>query len=805
MSPPAALTSDIPKKEMSEEDIKTRFVTPALNKAGWVNELILMEKYFTDGRIIAPRKGKVHVKREGNKADYILFAEPNLPIAIVEAKDNNQPVSGGIQQAIRYAEILDLPFAFSTNGDGFCEYDRTTGVQKPDLPLESFPTPSELHKRYWDSRGLTPAARAVVDTPYYYGIDSFEPRYYQRIAVNRTVEAVAKGAKRVLLVMATGTGKTYTAFQIIHRLHASGLKKKILYLADRNILIDQTMMQDFKPFKKVMTKVRQKNIDASFEIYMSLYGQWVEYDGAASGPDAEIDVSKTKQPYESLSPDFFDLIVVDECHRGSVRDDSEWKRILEYFSSATQIGMTATPKSVAGADNLDYFCKETGGEPLYVYSLAQGIADGFLAPYRVTQSFLDIDLEGWEPAPGEKDLYDYLIEQRQFNRSDMGRTLAVQVRREVVARRITQMLRSIGPMTKTIVFCPDQEEALEMRNLLVRLNPDECRKDSRYVMRITSDDAAGRKQLDNFIDPDEPYPTVVTTSELLETGVDCKTCGLVVFDKEVESMTKFKQMVGRGTRIKADKGKFFFDILDFRNVTSKFADPAFDEIADDKGPSNPGGGHDGGDDGLPPDPPPEEPPGPYVPNKFHIVGPGGCRIVHEVVKILDADGKLATMSVKDYTKTAVLRQFASLDDFLCKWSAADRKQAVLDALEKAEMPLLLAQVQDQNPDLADKDAFDVILHLAFDQKPLTRRERADNVKKRNYLAKYEGKAREILEILLEKYADCGVQELEKADVLDLPPFDEIGTPTKIVSYFGGPENFAKAVRELENELYGKAA
>lgn len=796
-----SLTSDINKKTMTEEDIKFRFITPALADAGWEKGLILMEKYFfTDGRIIVPVKGTHHARKEGNKADYILFAEPNLPIAIVEAKDNNQPVSGGIQQAIHYAEILDLPFAFSSNGDGFCEYDRTTGKQRPNIPLNGFPSPSELHKRYWASRNLQPAERAVVDTPYHYDMETYPPRYYQRIAINRTVEAVAKGAKRVLLVMATGTGKTYTAFQIIHRLHKSGLKKKILYLADRNVLIDQTMAQDFRPFKKVMTKVQQKAVDSSFEIYMSLYGQWIEYDRTSQTSDAEIDVSKVRQPYESLAPDFFDLIIVDECHRGSVREDSEWRRILEYFSSATQIGMTATPKSIEGADNLNYFCKENGGKPLYIYSLAQGIEDGFLAPYRVTQSFINIDLEGWTPEPDEKDLYDYLIDQRLFNRADMGRKLSVNVRRQIVARRITKMLHTIGRKTKTIVFCPDQEEALEMRNLLVQLNPDECKKDSRYVMRITSDDAAGRKQLDNFIDPDEPYPTIVTTSELLETGVDCKTCGLIVFDKEVESMTKFKQMVGRGTRINAARGKFFFDILDFRNVTSKFADPDFDGVADTKGSVR----YEDGDETLPTDSL-EEPPEDYGPSKFHIIGPDNCKIVHEVVRILGADGKLTTMSVKDYTRKAVLRQFATLDDFIGKWSTAERKQAILDELEKSDMPLMIDQVQAENPALADKDVFDIILHLAFDQKPLTRRERAENVKKRNYLAKYEGKARQILETLLDKYADGGVRELESDGILDIPPLDAIGMPSKLMAFFGGPANFEKAVRELENELYRKVA
>ena len=558
------------------------------------------------------------------------------------------------------------------------------------------------------------------------------------------------------------------------------------------------MKQDFKPFSKVMTKVQHKDVNSAYEIYMSLYGQWVEYDHERqSDPNREVDLSGVRQPYESLSPDFFDLIIVDECHRGSVREDSEWRRILEYFSSATQIGMTATPKNVDGADNLDYFCKETGGQPLYVYSLKQGIEDGFLAPYRVTRSFLDIDLSGWTPEPGEKDLYDYLIEQRQFNRADMGRKLAVQVRRQVVARRITKMLHDIGRMTKTIVFCADQEEALEMRNLLVGLNRDLCQRDSRYVMRITSDDKEGKRQLDNFIDPDEPYPTIVTTSDLLETGVDCKTCGLIVFDKEVTSMSRFKQMVGRGTRIREDKGKFHFDILDFRNVTSKFNDPDFDGVADDSGGKGDGGGDGSGGEGGGGEG------GDDSPTKFHIEGPS-CTIMHEDVRILGADGKLVTISVKDYTRNAVTKKYATLDDFLTAWSAAERKQAILDELAKSDSPLMIEAVKDENPSLADKDAFDIILHLAYDQKPLTRRERVENVKKRNYLAKYEGKAREVLEALLEKYAERGVGELENENVLELHPFSEIGTAVKITRFFGGPEKFEAALRELESEIFRKA-
>lgn len=786
----------VDKHQLTEEDIKHRCITPAIHSAGWRDDLIFMEKYFTSGRITI--HGKRTRRGEGRKADYLLCTAPNLPMAVVEAKDGNHPVSGGIQQAIDYARILDVPFAYSSNGDGFYEHDMINGFETDParpIPLEGFPSPEKLTERYVNCQNLSADAQKALFEPYYFALGTHEPRYYQRIAINKTVEAVAGGLKRALLVMATGTGKTYTAFQIIHRLRHAGLKKRILYLADRNILIDQTMAQDFKPFSKVMTKVRHKDVDTAYEIYMSLYGQWVEYDHDRQNDDSKaVDLTGIRQPYESLAPDFFDLIIVDECHRGSVREDSEWRRILEYFSSATQIGMTATPKQAEGADNLDYFCRETGGAPLYVYSLKQGIEDGFLAPYRVTRSFLDIDLNGWTPEPGEKDLYDCLIEQRQFNRADMGRKLAVHVRRQVVARRITQMLHDIGRMTKTIVFCADQEEALEMRNLLVSLNGDLCRKDSRYVMRITSNDQEGKRQLGNFIDPDEPYPTVVTTSDLLETGVDCKTCGLVVFDKEVTSMSRFKQMVGRGTRIREDKGKFHFDILDFRNVTAKFSDPDFDGVADEGGGRGRAGGDGSGDGGGG---------GEETPTKFHIEGPS-CAIAHEDVRILDANGKLVTISVKDYARRVVTEKYATLDSFLNAWTAAERKQAILDELAAADTPLLIETVKEENPSLADKDAFDIILHLAYDQKPLTRRERVDNVKKRNYLAKYEGKAREVLEALLEKYAERGVGELESENVLELRPFSEIGTVAKITRLFGGFEQFEAALRELEAELYRKA-
>lgn len=785
------------KKELSEEDIKNRYITPALNRAGWDNENIRMEKNlnFTDGRILV--QGRVHSRGKRKRADYVLYAANNLPIAIVEAKDNNQPVSGGLQQGIKYAQILDLPFAYSSNGDGFREHDFTTGRER-DLELDEFPRPEELTRRYWESRNLTPEQRRIVDEPYYFNIGTHAPRYYQRIAINRTVEAVAKGRKRLLLVMATGTGKTYTAFQIIHRLHAANPEGKILYLADRNVLIDQTMVQDFAPFKKVMTKVQKKDADSSFVIFMSLYGQWVTYDNEAQPDDEEVNTDGIRQPYEDYARDFFDLIVVDECHRGSVRENSEWRKILEYFSPATQIGLTATPKDADGASNIEYFCTESNGEPVYTYSLQQGIEDGFLAPYRVTRDFLSIDLEGWTPADNERDLFNFLIEKRQYNRTDMGRKLAVETRRKIVARRIDAKLREIGRMTKTIVFCSDQEEAAVMRDLLAELNPDMMRRDPRYVMRITSSDGEGKKQLENFIDVDEKYPTIATTSDLLTTGVDCKTCGLIVIDKEVSNMTIFKQMVGRGTRVNEEHDKFFFEILDFRDVTALFDDPGFLDPVDAKGGSSACERKEDGPEPivLPPDPPDH-------PNKYHIQG-GEVTITHESVHFLDADGRLVTESIRDYTRKAIKGHFKTMDEFIQRWSAADRKQAILDELKDCAAPVLIEAVTAANPSLRDKDVFDIILHVAYDQKPLTRRERAENVKKRNYLAKYEGKAREVLAALLERYADYGVLELENEDVLELSPFDQIGMPRRIVGLFGGADKFDQAIKELEAELYKKA-
>lgn len=770
------------KKSLSEEDIKNRYITPALDKAGWEKTHYRMEYYFTAGRVLI--QGKQHARKEGKKADYLLFASPNNPIAIVEAKDNNKPVGGGLQQAMEYAQILDVKFAYSSNGDAFIEHDFLTG-KETEIPLDAFPTKEQLIERLRANNNLTAEQQHIVDEPYYFDQDSKEPRYYQRIAINRTVEAVAKGQDRILLVMATGTGKTFTAFQIIHRLTKSGAKKKVLYLADRNILIDQTMVQDFRPFKKVMTKIKNRVMDSSYEIYMALYQQLVDYD--ENGED----------PFKEFAPSFFDLILVDECHRGSARDDSAWRKILEYFKSATQIGMTATPKVKDGANNLDYF-----NEPLYTYSLKQGIEDGFLAPYRVTNSFINVDLEGWSPEEDETDIHGYLIEQGYYSRKDFGREVALLKRREIVARRITKMLHQIGRMTKTIVFCTDVEEAEAMRELLVNLNSDLCKKDARYVMRITGDDNYGKKQLDNFIDVDEPYPCVVTTSEMLSTGVDCKTCGLIVIDKEIGSMTEFKQIVGRGTRLRIDKGKWHFEILDFRNATQLFKDPEFDgdpDPKDDEGGKKGGnggsGGRKGGDGG-------DGKSGEG--HHKYIVDGHDIRITHEKVSYLGADGHtLVTESLTDFTRKSIRGKYATLDDFINNWNEVDRKKVIVDELK--EYNVLIDAVREANPQLADADIFDIICHVAFDRKPMTRRERANNVKKRDYLSKYQGMARQVLETLLDKYADNGIIELENENVLELPPFNQIGTPVKIIKFFGGIKGYMNALTELKTELYRTVA
>lgn len=768
---------------LSEEDIKLRLITPAIvEKAGWSKENIRMEFPLTDGRVII--LGKSHGVQQPKRLDYLLRLNAHQMIAVVEAKSARKDLTTGIQQAIEYAVALHLPFAYASNGKAFLEHDMLTGAER-QFSMDEFPTSEQLKQRAIREKNLTPEQAEVMETPYYFDRFSHEPRYYQRNAIDLTLEAVAKGQNRILLVMATGTGKTYTAFQIIWRLRAAGLKKRVLYLADRNILIDQTMNQDFKPFQKIMTKVQDKTMDSSYEIHMALYQQLVSAD-----PD-------TEDAFRQFQPDFFDLILVDECHRGSAKEESNWRKVLDYFSSATQIGMTATPKQDREADNIDYF-----GEPLYTYSLKQGIEDGFLAPYSVTKSLLNVDLTGYTPRRGETDLYGNEIPEDWYSRKDFGRDITIRLRSKIIAQRITEKLRQIGRMTKTIVFCTDTDEAEVMRMLLSDLNQDMMRRNPHYVMRITGDDSEGKKQLSNFIDPDMAYPTVVTTSELLSTGVDCKTVGLIVIDKEIGSMTEFKQIVGRGTRLLKDHGKWHFEILDFRNATDLFRDPAFDG---DPLPSS------GDDPHRDPKRKPEVPDDVVIidddpkPKKKKLVVNGQeIRIQTEIVSVLGADGRtLETTNITDFTRRSIRNHYATLDDFLHRWTETERKQAILDEL--ADENVLIDAVRQANPTLEESDIFDVICHVAYGQKPLTRRERVNNVRKRNIFAKYGPECRAVLEALLDKYADQGILNMENPATLQLAPFSQIGTPVKIAKLFGGKAQFLQAVRELELELYKQAA
>ena len=771
---------------LSEEDIKARYIQPALEDKGWDKYHMRLEFTYTAGQIIV--QGSLKHRKKGKRVDYLLYTEDNYPIAVVEAKDRKHAPADGIQQAIDYAHDLDLPFAYATNGEQFVEHDMNTGEERT-FGMNEFPTPLALRERHrqwmFQNKHLTEEGAQLLDIPYYSDSDSYPPRYYQRIAINKVIEAVACGKKKILLVMATGTGKTYTAFQIIHRLHASGRMKRILYLADRNILIDQTMRQDFKPFRKVMSKVQGKSAESGFEIYMSLYGQWVKN-------EKELQPGE-KQPYENYAKDFFDLIVVDECHRSSINEDKEWHRILTYFDRSVQLGLTATPKSVPGADNIKYF-----DEPVYTYSLNQGINDGYLAPYRVTKSFISVDMEGYVPEEGEQDLYGIDIDESIFTRNNFGREINISQRQKVVAYRITQMMKVIGRMTKTIVFCPDQEEAAIMRELLIAMNSDMVKKNPNYIVRITSDDRVGKALLDNFIDPYEPYPVIATTSELLTTGVDCKTCGLIVIDKEVNNPTIFKQMIGRGTRIFEKKDKMNFEILDFRQATRLFdkfdqENPSikqYRERKDDKGDGDKG---DGGDKT-----PPQE-----NRKKYYVDG-REVKIVHEVVQFLGEDGKtLFTERLTDFTRKAIKKQYPTLDAFRGAWSKADKKEAIIEELK--DNNVLLDAVREENPALADCDDFDIICHVAFDQKPLTRKERIDGVKKRNYLAKYEGSARKVIEGLMEKYGEVGVTNIENSQILSLNPFTQIAKRPRIMrGIFKSPEEYNEAVRDLENELYKEA-
>lgn len=772
----------------SEEDTKLQYITPAIRDAGWGMEMIHMEHYYTEGQIMV--QGSFKYRKKGRFVDYLLSADENYPLAVVEAKDIYHSAKDGIQQAKKYAKDLDVLFAYSTNGKEFVEYDFAEGNERC-FPMDEFPSPEDLRKRY--AEGLAKIHKVAADDrlirePYYSDADSYPPRYYQRIAINRTIDAVARGQRRILLVMATGTGKTYTAFQIIHRLHHAGAAKRILYLADRNILIDQTMQKDFKPFRKFMTKVQAKNPEQGYELYMSLYGQWT---------DNIEEKSEDEQPYKRFSPDFFDLIIVDECHRSSINEDKEWHKILEHFSSAIQIGLTATPKAKKGANNIEYF-----NEPIFEYSLKDGIEDGFLAPYRVTRSTLNIDLEGYEPAEGEKDLTDRLIEADFFDRSSFGRTLNHKKRQIVVAKRITEMLRQIGPMTKTIVFCQDQDEADIMRTILIDMNKDMMRRNPNYVVRITSDDRVGKSLLEDFIDPYSPCPVIATTSELLTTGVDCKTCGLIVIDKEVSSMTTFKQMIGRGTRVFEKANKLNFDILDYRDVTQKFRDPKFDGTVDvvEYNPPKPSSEHS-----EQPAVSPSENDDVRHTKKYYVEG-DEVNISHEQVLTLDQDGRTMRVGrVTDHMLEKVKETYPTLDIFKGVWKHADRKQAIIDELQGHDINI--ESLVEENPKLKDCDLFDIICHLAYDQKPLTRRERLDGLKRRRYLEKYKDKeqARKVIEGLMEKYGESGVSNIENTQILNLFPFTEIAKRPRIIKgVFNGMDDYMQAVRELEEQIYMEA-
>ncbi len=775
-------------KNLSERDICTKYITPAIQSAGWdIHAQIREEVTFTAGRIIV--KGKLHTRGKAKRADYVLYHKLNQPIAVIEAKDNNHTVGHGMQQALDYAEILDVPFAFSSNGEGFLFHDRT-GLSNPverELTLEGFPTPADLWLRYKQWRGIDPPAEDVVEQPYYTDGSGREPRYYQRVAINRAVEAIAKGQDRILLVMATGTGKTYTAFQIIWRLWKSRAKKRILFLADRNILIDQTKTNDFKPFGTAMTKIVNRQANKAFEIYLSLYQ-------AVTGNEEEQNI------YKQFSPDFFDLVVIDECHRGSAAEDSAWREILAYFSSATHIGLTATPKETKEVSNITYF-----GDPVYTYSLRQGIDDGFLAPYKVVRIDIDKDLQGWRPSSGQVDKHGELIEDRIYNQKDFDRNLVLNKRTQLVAGKVTEFLKANNRFDKTIVFCEDIDHAERMRRELVNCNADLAAENSKYVMKITGDDTLGKMELDNFIDPESRYPVIATTSKLMNTGVDAQTCKLIVLDQTIQSMTTFKQIIGRGTRINEDFGKFYFTIMDFKKATELFADSDFDgdpvvvyEPGSDEPVTPPDevDGEESGDAIVDEFPIPDDSEGNGSRVKY-VVDDVPVWVVAERIQYYGADGKLITESLKDYTRKTVRKQYASLNDFICRWSEADKKQAMIAELEEQGV-LLEALADDVGKDFGP---FDLICHVAFGQPPLTRRERADNVRKRNYFTKYGEQARVVMDALLDKYADEGVENIEDPKVLRINPFDKFGTPTEIIRAFGGLDHYQQAVHELEEEIY----
>lgn len=795
---------------MTEADIITKCVMPAILNAGWDNTTqIRQEVKLRDGKVIV--RGKVAARRTVKSADIVLYHKPGIPLAVIEAKANKHEIGKGMQQGIEYARLLDVPFVFATNGDGFIFRDATAAegeCLEKQITLDDFPSPAELWQKFCLWKGYTQAQLPVITQDYYDDGSGKSPRYYQLQAINKTIEAVSNGQNRVLLVMATGTGKTYTAFQIIWRLWKSKNKKRILFLADRNILVDQTKNNDFQPFGTAMTKVSGRTIDPAYEIHLALYQ-------AITGPEED------QKAFKQVAPDFFDLIVIDECHRGSASEDSAWREILDYFSSATQIGLTATPKETHEVSSTDYF-----GDPVYVYSLKEGIEDGFLAPYKVVRVDIDVDLQGWRPTKGQTDLNGEVIDDRIYNQKDFDRTMVIDERTELVARTITDYLKRTNPMDKTIVFCNDIDHAERMRRALVNLNPEQVKKNDKYVMKITGDDEIGKAQLDNFINPKKPYPVIATTSELMTTGVDAKTCKLVVLDQNIQSMTKFKQIIGRGTRIDERYGKLWFTILDFKKATELFADERFDGIPEKVMDTTPEDIADPESDfeekleeisehddeqvtGVdePPAPPyqvtdtddvgplPEEDEKKI--RKFHVNGVA-VGVIAQRVQYYDADGKLVTESFKDYTRKTLLKEYASLDDFTRKWQDADRKEAIIHELEQQGIiwEVLAEEVG------KDLDPFDMLCHVVYGQPPLTRKERAENVRKRNYFTKYSEAAQAVLDNLLDKYADAGVQEIESIQVLKLKPFDSMGTlPEIIKTGFGDRNGYNQALSELENEIY----
>jgi len=790
------------KKELSEQDIRSKFITPALEQAGWDMQTQVREEVgFTHGRIYV--KGNLSVRGKRKRADYVLYYKPNIPIAIIEAKDNTHSVKAGIQQGLDYATILDIPTVFSSNGDAFYEHDRTcsSGNVEREISLNAFPSPEVLWQRYKQYKGIeTTEAERISSQDYFFDGTGRNPRYYQQIAINRTVEAIAGGQPRILLTMATGTGKTYTAFQIIHRLWKAGAKKRILFLADRNALIDQTKRGDFRHFKDKMTVIKQKKIDKSYEIYLALYQGLTNYD-------------EDSDAYRKFSRDFFDLIVIDECHRGSAAEDSAWREIIAYFGNATHIGLTATPKETETISSTEYF-----GDPIYTYSLKQGIQDGFLAPYKVVRVGLNVDLEGWRPEAGKKDKSGQLVDDRIYNRKDYDKSLVIDERTQTVADKISDLLRKTNRFDKTIVFCVDIDHAQRMRAALVNANSDLASKNHKYVMQITGDNDEGKRELDNFINPEEPYPVIATTSKLMTTGIDAQTCKLIVLDSNIGSMTEFKQIIGRGTRINEEFGKSFFTILDFRNVTDLFADADFDgdpvrvkELGQDEEFDTPeeelaeeGAVTDDEGEEITFDPPEELPPniidgGDIVsePRPKYYINGVNVSVLNERIQHMDSSGKLITGSLKDYTRKKVREQYQTLDDFLNKWNSADKKQAIIEEL--TEQGIVLENLKEAIG--KEMDIFDMICHTAFDQPPLTRAERAKQVKKRDVFTQYGDQARKVLEALLEKYADEGIENIEDIKILKVNPFDQIGTPTEIIKLFGGKAQYTQALTQLEQALY----